>query len=102
MKKIILMLCLLGLAVPLYAKLRNRTYRDRVARAPYHHAEPCCNRRNYFMPETSAGAVAEVRRLRNNQWNQLDDGTYQDDWQWTQNRIREIETRLGYIVDWQD
>lgn len=110
MQSIMLLTFLLLCGSEAAAKLiaRRSTYNNRVDRSPYHHAygsythpEPCCPWRNDAMPNNRADAVSEAQSLRESLWDNLDSATYQDDWQWKERRIREIETRLGHIVDWQ-
>jgi hypothetical protein len=101
--------CLVPLMVDAKLIARRSNYLDRVDRSPYHrayamdaysHPQPCCPWRDDWMPNTASGSINEAQSLRESLWNDLDSATYQDDWQWKERRIREIETRLGHIVDW--
>lgn len=101
--------CLLIGAIDAKLIARRSTYSDRIEKMPYHrayaipeysHPQPCCPWRDDWMPNTASGGVSEAQSLRESLWNDLDKATYQDDWQWKERRIHEIETRLGHIVDW--
>jgi hypothetical protein len=102
------LICIFG-RVNAHLKARH-AYNDRVERIGHHayvtdgldytHPQPCCPWRDDWMPNTASGGVSEAQALRESLWNDLDSATYQDDWQWKERRIHEIETRLGHIVDW--